>query len=69
MFTYAHTFIDSIQSAKINTLKTLVTDENIRAPFQTIVEAETKFVKTMAEVADDFYSQFTDNFKKFMPKQ
>lgn len=64
MFTYAHTFIDTVQSAKINTLKTLVADEKVRESFQAIIDAETKFVKSMADIADDFYSKISKfNYK------
>ena len=64
MFTYAHTFIDTVQSVKINTLKTLVADEKVREPFQAIIDEETEFVKSMADIADDFYSKISKfNYK------
>lgn len=69
MFTYTHTAIDSIQSAKTNTLKSLVTDEKIREPLQAIIDAETKFAKSIADIADDVYSQFTSQLQKFFVKQ
>lgn len=68
MFTYAHTFIDSIQTAKVNTLKTLVTDEKVREPFQAMIDAETKFVKSMADIADDLYARVTEQTQKFIGK-
>jgi hypothetical protein len=69
MFTYTHTEIDSIQAAKTNTLKNLVTDEKIREPLQAIIDAETKFAKSIADIADDVYSQFTSQLQKFFVKQ
>jgi hypothetical protein len=68
MFTYAHTFIDSIQIAKVNTLKTLVTDEKVREPFQDMIDAETKFAKSMADIADDLYARVTEQTQKFTGK-
>lgn len=68
MFTYAHTFIDSIQTAKVNTLKTLVTDEKVREPFQAMIDAETKFVKSMTDIADDLYTRITEQTQKFTSK-
>lgn len=69
MFAYSHTVIDTIQTAKTNTLKTLVTDEKIREPFQLVIDAETKFAKSMADIADGLFSQFADQYKKFTAKQ
>lgn len=68
MFTYAHTFIDSIQTAKVNTLRTLVTDEKVREPFQAMIDAETKFAKSMADIADDLYTRITEQTQKFTGK-
>ena len=69
MFTYTHTVIDTIQSAKTNTLKTIVADEKVRETFQAIIDAETKFAKSIADIADDVYTKFTDQFQKFTAKQ
>jgi len=69
MFTYAYTLIDTLQIAKTNTLKTIVTDAQVREPFQAMIEAETKFVKSMTEIADGLYTQFTEQFQKFSTKQ
>jgi hypothetical protein len=69
MLAYAHTVIDSVQAAKTKTLKTIVTDAKVREPFEAMIEAETQFVKSMTEIADGLYTQFTDQFQKFIPKQ
>jgi predicted metal-dependent hydrolase len=68
MFTYAQTFIDTIQNAKTNTLKSLIVDSKLRQPFQAFIEAETTFAKAVAEIADDVYDQTTDQLKKFTVK-
>jgi hypothetical protein len=69
MFSYANAFIDTVQSAKSNALKTIVTDAKVREPFEAMIEAETQFVKSMTDIADGLYTQFTDQFQKFIPKQ
>lgn len=68
MFTYAQTFIDTIQTAKTNTLKSLIVDSKLRQPFQAFIEAETTFAKAVAEIADDVYTQSTEQLKKFAVK-
>jgi predicted metal-dependent hydrolase len=68
MFTYAQTFIDTIQTAKTNTLKSLIVDSKLREPFQAFIEAETTFTKAVAEIADDVYNQSTEQLKKFAVK-
>lgn len=68
MFSYAQTFIDTIQTAKTNTLKSLIVDSKIRQPFQAFIEAETTFAKSVAEIADDLYTQSTEQLKKFAVK-
>jgi hypothetical protein len=69
MLSYAHTVIDSVQAAKTNTLKTMVTDAKVREPLQAMIDAETKFVKSMTDIADDIYTQFTEQIQKFTTKQ
>ena len=68
MFSYTQTFIDTVQTAKINTLKSLIVDSKMRQPFQDLIEAETTFAKAVAGIADDLYTQTTDQFKKFAVK-
>jgi hypothetical protein len=68
MFSYAQTFIDTIQAAKTNTLKSLIVDSKMRQPFVDFIEAETTFAKSVAGIADDLYTQTTDQFKKFAVK-
>jgi hypothetical protein len=69
MLAYAHTVIDSVQAAKTNTLKTIVTDAKVREPLQAMIDAETKFVKSMTDIADGLYTQYTAQLQKFTAKQ
>jgi hypothetical protein len=69
MLAYAHTVIDSVQAAKTNTLKTIVTDAKVREPLQAMIDAETKFAKSMTDIADGLYTQFAAQFQKFTTKQ
>ena len=69
MFSYANSFIDTVQAAKTNTLKTMVTDAKVREPFQSFIDAETTFAKSMTEIADSFYAQVTEQVQKFTGKK
>ena len=69
MFSYANAFIDTVQAAKTNTLKTIVTDVKAREPFQSFIDAETTFAKSVAQIADKFYSQVTEQVEKFTGKK
>lgn len=69
MFSYAISFIDTVQAAKTNTLKTIVTDAKVREPFQSFIDAETTFAKSVTEIADKFYGQVTEQVQKFTGKK
>jgi hypothetical protein len=69
MFSYANAFIDTVQAAKSNALKTIVTDAKVREPFQSFIDAQTTFAKSMTDIADTFYTQVTDQVQKFTGKQ
>jgi hypothetical protein len=69
MFSYANAFIDTVQSAKSNTLKYVVTDAKVREPFQSFIDAQTTFAKSMTEIADTVYTQVTEQVQKFTGKK
>jgi hypothetical protein len=52
MITYANQFVDTVQDTKTKFLKTMITDEKVRAPLQSFVDAQTVFTKEMVKVAD-----------------
>jgi uncharacterized protein YueI len=69
MFSYANIFVDTIQTAKTNTLKSMITDEKVRAPFQSFIDAQTSFTKEMIRIADGVYNQFAEQVEKFTGKR
>jgi uncharacterized protein YueI len=69
MFSYANIFIDSIQTAKSNALKTIVTDSKSREPLQAFIDAQTTFAKEVNRIADTIYSQVTEQVEKFTGKK
>jgi uncharacterized protein YueI len=69
MFSYANLFVDSIQTAKSNTLKSMITDEKVRAPLQSFIDAQTTFAKEMVRIADNMYNQAADQIEKFTGKR
>ena len=69
MFSYANSFIDTVQAAKTNTLKTMVTDAKVREPFQSFIDAETTFAKSLTQIADSVYAQVTEQVQKFTGKK
>jgi hypothetical protein len=69
MFSYANAFIDTIQSAKSNALKTIVTDAKVREPMQSFIDAQTTFAKSMTDIADTVYIQVTEQVQKFTGKK
>jgi hypothetical protein len=56
MVAYANYIIDSVQSAKSNALKTLVTEAKVREPLQSIIEAQTSFAKDTIKAIDAIVS-------------
>jgi hypothetical protein len=67
--TYANQFVDTIQTTKSMALKTLVTDEKVRAPMQSFIDAQTTFAKEMVKIADNVYSQVNEQVEKFITKK
>ena len=69
MFSYANSFIDTLQAVNSNALKTIVTDVKVRQPMQDFIDAHTTFAKSMTDIADKFYGQVTDQVEKFTSKK
>ena len=69
MFSYANVFIDTLQAAKSNALKTVITDSKTRQPMQDFIDAQTTFAKSMTDIADKFYTQVTEQVEKFTGKK
>jgi uncharacterized protein YueI len=69
MFSYANIFVDTVQTAKTNTLKSMITDEKVRAPLQSFIDAQTSFTKEMIRIADGVYNQFAEQVEKFTGKK
>ncbi len=67
--TYANYFVDTVQHTKTNILKTMITDEKVRAPLQSFVDAQTVFSKEMVKIADSVYTQFNSQVEKFTGKK
>jgi hypothetical protein len=55
--TQINQFIDTFQGAKSTFLKTVVTEEKVRAPLQTFVDAQTEFAKEMVRITDQFFTK------------
>ena len=53
MLFYTNMAIDAIQTGKTSWLKTFVTDEQVQAPLQHFVDAQTIFVKQVAKTCVD----------------
>jgi hypothetical protein len=60
--------IDAVQNAKTGALKTFVTDESIRKPLQSFVDAQTTFAKEVAKISNEFYTLATQQVSKAMGK-
>ena len=58
---YANQAIDTIQNAKAEVLKRVVTDEKFRSPLQAFVDAQTNFAKEVVRVTDELV-QYTAAF-------
>jgi hypothetical protein len=69
MITYANQFVDTVQDTKTKFLKTMITDEKVRAPLQSFVDAQTVFTKEMVKVADSLFTHFSSQAEKFTVKK
>lgn len=50
-----NTAIDSFQSVKTTFVDTFVTNEQLKKPLHTFIEAQTKYAKSVASSAADFF--------------
>ena len=64
MIAYFNSTIDTIQSAQSKVLSTIVTDEALRKPLQTAIDAGADFAKTLAKTAHEITDQVTKTVKK-----
>ncbi len=54
---YANQAIDTFQGAKTAFLNSVVTEEKVRAPLQSFVDAQTSFAKEMVRIGDEVFTQ------------
>jgi hypothetical protein len=62
-------FVNTIQDAKSKAVKTMVTDEKIRAPLQSFIDAQTAFAREMVKITESLYSQVSEQVEKFTVKK
>jgi uncharacterized protein YueI len=62
-------FVNTIQDAKSKAVKTMVTDEKIRAPLQSFIDAQTAFAREMVKITESLYSQVSEQAEKFTTKK
>jgi len=56
MIQIANSAIDAIQSVKTNFVNTFVTNEEIKKPLQTYIDAQTSFAKKIAQETSVFFT-------------
>jgi hypothetical protein len=56
MIQFANIAIDAIQSAKTNFVKTFVTNEELKKPLQTYIDAQAAFLKKVAQETNTFFT-------------
>lgn len=56
MLQIANTFIDTVQGAKTQFVKTFVTNEAVAKPLNTYIDAQTSFTKKVAAEANSFFT-------------
>jgi len=47
----------------------MITDEKVRAPLQSFIDAQTTFAKEMVRIADNMYNQAVEQVEKFTGKR
>jgi hypothetical protein len=65
---YANQFVDTVQNAKNQFLKTFVTDEKVRAPLVDFVEAQREFTKQINRSAQELADQTITLTKNLVEK-
>ncbi len=56
MLQIANTFIDTVQGAKTQFVKTFVSNEAVAKPLNTYIDAQTSFAKKVAAEANSFFT-------------
>lgn len=59
-----NTFIDTVQSAKSQALKTFVTNEPVRKSLQSLIDAQTTFAKQVAKSASELTNVAAETLSK-----
>ena len=59
MIQYLNMAIDTVQAAKTNFVNTFVTNEEIKKPLQTYIDAQTSFAKKLAVETNNFVTTVT----------
>lgn len=62
-------FVNTIQDAKSKAVKTMITDEKVREPFQSFIDAQTAFAQEVFKIADSVYPQVNEQMLKFTGKK
>ena len=64
----ADRFIDTVQDSKKYFVNTFITDENLKAPLFSFIEAQRAFTKQIVKTGNDVMSVFTDTLLKSKTK-
>jgi hypothetical protein len=56
MTSYVNTFIDTVQGAKTNFVNTFVTNEELKKPLQSYIDAQSAFAKKVVGSATEFFT-------------
>lgn len=65
---YANQFVDTVQNAKNQFLKTFVTDEKVRAPLVDFVESQREFTKQINRSVQELTDQAITATKNLVEK-
>jgi hypothetical protein len=69
MIQSAITFIDTIQGAKTSFVNTFITNEEIKKPLTTFINAQTSFAKKMVQETTNFYTTVGSSAATFDTKK
>jgi hypothetical protein len=65
MLQYVNSFIDTVQGAKTQFVKTYIQDESLAKPIQAFLDQQTTFVKQVAKTTLDVSETLAKNAVKF----
>lgn len=65
MTSYVNTFIDTVQGAKTQFVKTFVTDAKVAKTLQSFIDAQTTFSKQVVSTASDISGYAQEQIKSF----